>query len=40
MSKRVTVVVDRDRVVRGRYDDPRDFAGHSEHALQILASLT
>lgn len=39
VNRRVTIVIDRDGVIRGRYDDPRDFAGHASEALKVLASL-
>lgn len=37
---RVTIVIDKDRVVRDVYLEPRDFESHPVHALEILAALT
>lgn len=39
VMSRVTVVVDKDRIVRGIYSEPRDFESHPVKALEILASL-
>jgi peroxiredoxin len=36
---RTTVVLDRDRVVRDVYVEPRDFASHASHALEALRAL-
>lgn len=36
---RRTVVLDEQRIVRGIYDEPRDFESHPVKALEILASL-
>lgn len=37
--RRVTVVVDKDRVVRDVYEEARDFESHSTHALEVLRDL-
>lgn len=39
VARRFTFVIGRDRVIRWRYDDGRDFAGHAEQALQVLSGL-
>ena len=39
VHKRVTVVIDKDGIVRGVYEEPRDFESHPVKALEILASL-
>ena len=36
---RTTIVLDADRVVRGVFVEPRDFAAHPAHALEVLASM-
>ncbi len=39
VNKRVTFVIDRDRVIRGRYEDARNMEAHAEEALKVLATL-
>ncbi len=39
VDNRVTVVVDRDGIVRGVYAEPRDFESHAVHALEVLAAM-
>jgi peroxiredoxin len=39
VNNRVTVVIDRDRIVRGIYAEPRDFESHPVHALEVLATM-
>lgn len=36
---RITVVIDRDRVVRDVYAEPRDFESHPLRALEVLGRL-
>ena len=36
---RTTVVIDRDRIVRDVYVEPRDFESHPVHALEVLRTL-
>jgi peroxiredoxin len=36
---RTTVVLDRERIVRDVYVEPRDFASHATHALAVLRAL-
>ena len=36
---RTTVVIDKDRIVRDVYVEPRDFESHPVHALEVLATL-
>ena len=39
IHNRVTIVVDKDRIVRDVYDEPRDFESHPVHALEVLEKL-
>jgi len=39
VHNRVTVVIDKDRIVRDVYVEPRDFESHPVHALEVLAGL-
>lgn len=39
IHNRVTVVIGKDRVVRGIYAEPRDFESHPVHALEILREM-
>jgi len=39
IHNRTTVVIDRDRVVRGIFSDARDFEAHPAHALEVLKGL-
>ena len=39
VNNRVTVVIDKDRIVRDIYIEPRDFQSHPVHALEVLAAL-
>ncbi len=39
VNTRTTVVVDRDRIVRDVYVEPRDFESHARHALEVLATM-
>jgi len=39
VSSRVTVVIDRGRIVRDVYAEPRDFESHASHALEALAAM-
>lgn len=39
IHNRTTIVVDRDRIVRDVYVEPRDFESHPTHALEVLRSL-
>jgi peroxiredoxin len=39
VESRVTVVIDRERIVRGVYAEPRDFESHPVHALEMLAAI-
>ncbi|NJD64791.1 MAG: redoxin domain-containing protein [Chloroflexi bacterium] len=39
VHNRVTVVIDKDRIVRDVYVEPRDFESHPVHALEALAAL-
>jgi peroxiredoxin len=39
IHNRTTVVVDRDRVVRDIYVEPRDVASHPSHALDVLIEM-
>lgn len=39
VHNRVTVVIDKDRIVRDIYVEPRDFESHPVHALEVLAGL-
>lgn len=36
---RTTIVLDRDRIVRDVYVEPRDFESHPQHALEVLADM-
>jgi peroxiredoxin len=36
---RTTIVIDKDRIVRDVYVEPRDFESHAVHALEVLAAL-
>jgi peroxiredoxin len=36
---RTTIVVDKERIVRDIYVEPRDFESHPVHALEVLAAL-
>ncbi|KAA0241174.1 MAG: hypothetical protein DYG91_12150 [Chloroflexi bacterium CFX7] len=36
---RTTIVLDRDRIVRDVYVEPRDFESHPRHALEVLAAM-
>jgi peroxiredoxin len=40
VHNRVTIVIDKDRVVRDIYVEPRDFESHPVHALEVLERLT
>jgi len=39
IHNRVTIVIDRDRVVRDVYVEARDFESHAPHALDVLRAL-
>lgn len=39
VHNRVTIVIDKDRIVRDVYVEPRDFESHPVHALEVLAGL-
>lgn len=39
VHNRATIVIDKDRIVRDIYVEPRDFESHPVHALEVLASL-
>ena len=39
IHNRTTIVLDRDRVIRDVYIEPRDFASHATHALDVLRSM-
>ena len=39
VHNRVTIVIDKDRIVRDIYIEPRDFESHPVHALEVLATL-
>lgn len=39
VHNRTTIVIDRDRVVRDVYVEPRDFESHPRHALEVLAAM-
>ena len=39
VHNRVTIVVDKDRIVRDIYVEPRDFESHPVHALEVLETL-
>ncbi len=39
IHNRTTVVVDRDGIVRDLYAEPRDFASHPTHALDVLIEM-
>ncbi|MCC7089583.1 MAG: redoxin domain-containing protein [Dehalococcoidia bacterium] len=39
VHNRVTVVIDKDRIIRDVYVEPRDFESHPVHALEALAAL-
>jgi len=36
---RTTFVIDRDRIIRDIFSEPRDFAAHAPHALQVLKDM-
>lgn len=36
---RTTFVIDKDRVIRDIFVEPRDFAAHASHALQVLKDM-
>lgn len=39
VHNRTTIVIDKDRIVRDIYVEPRDFESHPVHALEVLATL-
>jgi peroxiredoxin len=39
IMNRTTVIVDKNGIVRDVYTEPRDFASHAPHALEVLKSL-
>ncbi len=39
IHNRTTVVIGRDRIVRDIYVEPRDFASHPTHALDVLIEI-
>lgn len=39
VNSRVTVVIDRTRIVRDVYVEPRDFESHATHALEVLSGM-
>lgn len=39
VHNRTTVVIDKDRIVRGVYSEPREFEAHPEEALRILREM-
>lgn len=39
VNSRTTIVIDKDRIVRDVYVEPRDFESHPVHALEVLAGL-
>ncbi len=39
VDSRTTIVVDKDRIVRDIYTEPRDFESHPAHALDVLRAM-
>jgi peroxiredoxin len=39
VHNRTTIVIDKDRIVRDIYVEPRDFESHPVHALEVLEKL-
>lgn len=39
VHNRTTIVIDKDRIVRDIYFEPRDFESHAPHALEVLRSM-